>query len=236
MTQGKIMLMALVAVIGLAGCTTQSTNTDSDSNTADQGVVDEYIVDESDFIDANELLEQDQQSTLSEQEIAGIMQMREEEKLARDVYNTLADAWGIKIFSNIARSEQTHTDAVKALIDKYELEDPVVSDERGVFTSVEMKNLYEELVEKGFRSNSAALEVGATVEDLDIYDLEVLMAQTENEDIIAVYQNLQKGSRNHLRAFNRQIEQKGGTYQPQYISEQQFAEIISAEQERGNIK
>lgn len=49
--------------------------------------------------------------------------MREEEKLARDVYLTFGEKWGLTLFTNIAKSEQTHTDAVKTLLDRYEIKD-----------------------------------------------------------------------------------------------------------------
>ena len=56
-----------------------------------------------------------------------------------------------------------------------------------------------------------ALIVGATVEDLDIKDLIDLLNKTDNPDIILVYNNLNKGSRNHLRAFIAQIESLGAS-------------------------
>ena len=88
----------------------------------------EYVIDPSDFVNGNELFQDIPKSELSEEEITGLIQMREEEKLARDVYKTLGAKWGLKILTNIAESEQTHTDAVKALLDRYDLEDPVKDD------------------------------------------------------------------------------------------------------------
>jgi hypothetical protein len=80
-----------------------------------------------------------------------------------------------------------------------------------------------------------ALIVGATIEDLDIYDLNEFLEETDNSDIIKVYSNLQKGSRNHLRAFIDQIERNRGSYSPQYISQEEFNSIISTEQEKGQV-
>ncbi|MDP2030099.1 MAG: DUF2202 domain-containing protein [Thiobacillus sp.] len=45
--------------------------------------------------------------------------MREEEKLARDVYLTLYETWGLAVFSNIASSEQSHMDALLKLLRTY---------------------------------------------------------------------------------------------------------------------
>lgn len=142
---------------------------------------------------------------------------------------------GLRIFTNIASSEQTHTDSIKTLIDRYGLADPVTDDTVGVFSLAEMQELYDDLVAKGSKSTSDALSVGALIEDLDIYDLDVAMAGTDESDIKTVYANLQKGSRNHMRAFVRNIERQGGAYVPEYISEEDYQSIISSSQERGRI-
>ncbi len=60
--------------------------------------------------------------TAAEEE--GLLFMREEEKLARDVYLVLFDKWGLRVFENIAESEQRHMDAVLYLLGKYGLDDP----------------------------------------------------------------------------------------------------------------
>ncbi len=192
-------------------------------------------VDSSDYLNGQNLIANIQPATLSETEIKSLIQMREEEKLARDVYLTLYKKWNLNIFANIAKSEETHTNAVKTLLDRYHIEDPVKSNEVGVFTSNEMQKLYNDLVAQGSKSLVDALIVGATVEDLDIKDLEDFLKVTDNEDIKIIYQNLVKGSRNHLRAFVRTIEQNGGTYKPKYITKEEYQEIISSDWERGPV-
>ncbi len=178
------------------------------------------------------------QTPLSEQETEDLIHMREEEKLARDVYITLYQKWGMRIFNNISKSEQRHMDAIKTLLDKYGLPDPVeeTNDQVGVFVNPELQELYNELVAKGEQSLIDALEVGATIEDMDIKDLEDCIAEAQHEDIIYVYENLMKGSRNHLRAFTRVLSRFGEEYQPQYISEDEYEYIISTPMERGPVK
>lgn len=171
--------------------------------------------------------------SISEQESADLVFMREEEKLARDVYLTLYEAWGTPIFSNIAQSEQTHTEAIRGLLEKYEIADPVTDDSIGVFANGELAALYEQLVADGSESLEAALRVGATIEDLDIKDLTEAMAAADNEDIDLVYGNLQRGSRNHLRSFTSQLERLDATYEPQYISASEFESIVGSDTERG---
>ncbi len=172
--------------------------------------------------------------TISAQEQEDLLYMREEEKLARDVYRTLYDKWGMQVFANIARSEEQHTLAVKALLARYNLTDPVVDDAVGVFQNADLRALYEKLVADGSASAAAALRVGATIEDLDIRDLRVALARTDNADIAAVYENLMRGSRNHMRAFYRQLQQAGETYVAQYISADELAHIVGSGIERGD--
>ena len=143
---------------------------------------------------------------LSEAERDGLLLMREEEKLARDVYLALADAWDIRVFSNIARSEQTHMDRMADLLAGYGIADPIAETAAsGEFESPVLSELYEGLMERGLRSPQEALLVGRDIEVLDIRELENLMAATDEEEIQLVYGNLLRGSENHLAAFNRQL-------------------------------
>ena len=164
-----------------------------------------------------------------------ILYMLEEEKLARDVYKAMDDLWGLRVFRNIARAEQTHMDGIASLIEKYDLPDPVGDNGAGVFTNGDLQELYGQLVEQGSRSLNDALLVGATIEDLDIADLQKALAKTDNEDIQTVYQNLTKGSRNHLRAFISLLESNDVTYEPQYISAADFDQIVGSPKERGML-
>jgi len=172
---------------------------------------------------------------LSEAEVDMLVKMRQEEKLARDVYLTLYEKWGLRVFSNIAQSEQTHMDAIKVLLDKYGLEDPAANDVIGQYSDQAFVDLYNALVSKGSASLVDALKVGATIEDLDIKDLEDEIALSDNQDIKTVFQNLMKGSRNHMRSFYRLIVANGETYTPQYISQEEFDAIINSDMERGVV-
>jgi hypothetical protein len=172
-------------------------------------------------------------SDLSEQEAEDILWMREEEKVARDVYLTLGELWGVRVFTNIAGAEDMHMSSMLELIDRYGLEDPVGDNAVGVFTNPDIQALYDSLVAQGSQSLKDALLVGATIEDLDIFDLQVATAATDNEDIALVYANLEMGSRNHMRAFFRQLERNDIDYEPAYISQAEYDSIISSESERG---
>lgn len=143
---------------------------------------------------------------LTSAEKASLLEMREEEKFARDVYITLGNLWNQPIFSNIAESEQRHMDAVKNLLDKYGLDDPAAGNDLGEFTDPQFTQLFEQLVAQGQQSLEEALKVGVTIEELDIADLQQLIKQTNKTDIQRVYTNLLKGSNNHLAAFQSQLD------------------------------
>ncbi|NTU84465.1 MAG: DUF2202 domain-containing protein [Chloroflexales bacterium] len=136
--------------------------------------------------------------TLSAAEAAALTFMREEEKLARDVYLTLATTWSLPVFTNIAASEQMHMDALKTLLDRYGLPDPAAGKAPGVFTNPELQTLYTQLVARGTASLPEALAVGAAIEEIDILDLQVRTTAATPADIARVYAQLTQGSENHL--------------------------------------
>jgi len=157
----------------------------------------------------------------------GIAFMREEEKLAHDVYTVLYEIWELNVFSNIARSEQTHTEAVLSLIGDSGMVDPVSENEVGVFTNSTLQELYDELVERGSKSLLDAVKVGLLIEEIDIKDLEDLLEGDIDSRTATVYENLLRGSENHLRAFLRQYERLAGSYTPEVLDSERFDEIAS---------
>lgn len=169
---------------------------------------------------------------LSLAEVTSLGFMREEEKLARDVYIVLHKKWGVNIFNNISSSEQTHMDAILMLLNKYSLTDPAGTSSVGIFKNDSLHNLYAQLVAKGNVSVLEAYKVGATIEDVDIFDLKNAQLEIDNQDIKLVYDMLSKGSRNHLRSFYKNILNAGGTYTPQYITQAEFDAIINSKIER----
>jgi hypothetical protein len=143
---------------------------------------------------------------LSASEAAAVTYMREEEKLARDVYTKLAGTSGNPVFTRIAASEQRHMDALGRIITRYGLTDPTKGQTAGQFKNQTLQRLYNELVAKGSASPAAAIEVGRTIEKLDIADLNSREATTKHADVNWVFQQLERGSNMHLRAFNMQAQ------------------------------
>jgi len=138
----------------------------------------------------------------------GLSFMIEEEKVARDVYLTLYKTWGTRVFTNIAKSEQKHMDAVENIINKYNLETPATIEETGKFEDEHLQAMYDDLITKGNNSLIDALEVAVLIEEVDIADLIELIEAGVPSDIENVYNNLLKGSYKHLDAFNRQLSRQ----------------------------
>jgi hypothetical protein len=142
-------------------------------------------------------------AVLTETEIQNLMHMREEEKVARDVYLAFYDMYKMQIFSNIAKSEQRHMDAVLGLIEGYGLTDPADGKEAGEFTP-DFQSLHDALIAEG-TTLVKALEVGVKIEEMDIADLTKCISETETANIIQVYNNLLAASQNHLKAFKSKL-------------------------------
>ncbi len=171
---------------------------------------------------------------LSQEEVDALLLMREEELLARDVYTFAYTLYPVPVFNNISKSETQHTGMVKLLIDKYELTDPGEGHQAGVFVNQDLQAAYNELTDLADNSLIEALTAGATIEDLDIFDLQNLLENVvDNQDITWVFENLERGSRNHMRAFYRNLVMRGADYTPQYISQEYFDAIISGDHEPG---
>lgn len=190
-------------------------------------------------------------TVLDANEVTHLVFMREEEKLARDVYITLGLRFPeLQIFGEIDDSEQRHTCAVCDMLKKYGIEDPNTNDNVGVYTGdlygPYFKQKYAELVERGSRSPLDALYVGAYIEELDMIDInycpeEVIKLNnrirsssdcgkfyTDNPDVQRLYTSLLEGSESHLRAFVRNVERRigEGAYQAQVLSQAQVDEIL----------
>lgn len=158
--------------------------------------------------------------SLTEEEKNDLLFMREEEKLARDVYLTLFEKWGTPVFANIATSEQQHMDAMLILLNTYKLPDPAAATVVGEFVNTELQELYDALIQRGNQSVLEALKVGGIIEETDIEDINAAIETSRLAKIDSVYENLLEGSYNHLRAFAKQITSlTGESYVAQVVSQ-----------------
>jgi hypothetical protein len=182
--------------------------------------------------------------------------MREEEKLARDVYLTLAALYPQSgTFSTIGtRSEQTHTDTVRDMLARYGIPDPdpAANDlpaSIGVFTGADYGWYFTEkfldLVARGRISLLDALYVGAFIEELDMLDIvncpkvivetsdligpgQCGLSYTDEKAIRTMYVHLLDGSKSHLRAYVQSIEDiiGAGNYVAQVLTQEEVDAIL----------
>ena len=179
--------------------------------------------------------------------------MREEEKLARDVYLTLAALYpNQSVFDTIATtSEQTHTDTLRDKLALFNLPDPNpdandLPDSIGVFLGAEWGWYFTEkfaaLTAMGSTSELSALYVGAFIEELDMRDIGICpqvmvdggypnpcgLEYTDASALRNAYRSLIDGSENHLRAYVGQIEALIGigNYEAQYLTQEEVDAIL----------
>ncbi len=233
---GVLGIIFLTLSLSFAGCSKDEVSTDdlTSENVDEKVATINYTYDDV-FMDvACNCVDSLPVEALSQAETDALLLMREEEMLAHDVYIGLYSLYTKPVFLNISKSETAHSNAIKALLDKYQLIDPAANHVTGVFSNPTLQSLYTALITQGSASLLDGLIVGATIEDLDIYDLEHLLTLVDNEDIKIVFNNLNRGSRNHLRSFYANILYNQGTYVPQYISQEEFDSIIGSPHETGN--
>jgi hypothetical protein len=169
---------------------------------------------------------------LSTVEAADLTFMRQEEKLARDIYLQLGDLWNIATFDNIAGSEQRHMDTMLGLLQTYQLPDPVVGFTIGEFLDPALQQLHDDLLALGEASAIGALQVGGLIEEVDMRDIVAAIERSQHTDIDNAYLNLLCGSRNHLRAFAGQIELRTGLpYEAQLLPQAEVDAILATDQE-----
>jgi len=145
-------------------------------------------------------------AALDEQAQEHVAFIREEERLARDLYTALdAHHDGLAPFSMIKNAEQRHFDAAGRLIDIYHLDDPSEGAEAGEYAFDELQERYDGWLERGLKSEQEAFTVGVELETADIADLEKMIADIDNAQVDRVLGHLLQGSEHHLDAFTKAV-------------------------------
>lgn len=144
-------------------------------------------------------------STISADVKADLVFMVQEERLAEDVYTHIADKYDVsRPFTNIARAERQHQDAVSVLLNRYGLADPSAGMPPGAYAADDLQALYDRLITQADISLEEAYRVGVAIETTDIADLKEALAEDGlPADAKVVYERLIAGSENHLKAFAR---------------------------------
>lgn len=226
---GLILFSVLLASSMIMGC---SDSNDDPMEFQIDNRIDDAVTNVDDAFDQSSDDTTDNTSTINEEDKNALLFMLEEEKLARDTYKFLNAYWGLVQFENIMQSEQSHMNAVETLVKAYHIDYEIL--EEGQFGNEDLQAWYDKFVSDGIVDEVAALTVGATIEDLDIVDLEEHIQATSNSDIADVFASLQCGSRNHLRSFVQSLENLGSTYAPQFLTQEAFDIILDGASEQCN--
>ncbi len=226
---GLILFSVLLASSMIMGC---SDSNDDPMEFQIDNRIDDAVTNVDDAFDQSSDDTTDNTSTINEEDKNALLFMLEEEKLARDTYKFLNAYWGLVQFENIMQSEQSHMNAVETLVKAYHIDYEIL--EEGQFSNEDLQAWYDKFVTDGIVDEVAALTVGATIEDLDIVDLEEHIQATSNSDIAEVFASLQCGSRNHLRSFVQSLENSGATYAPQFLTQEAFDIILDGAREQCN--
>jgi len=165
-------------------------------------------------------------ATLTAREKDGLIFIWEEEKAARDLYNGLYEKNNMTIFLDLVRSESSHMDQARTVMEKHGLTLP--PDEPGVFQNQTLQEIHDQLLAEGLQSDQDALTVAAIFEEISIVDLEKELLASQAEDVRNVYDGLLAGSRKHLRSYVSDLEGQGIEYQPRYLEAEQFQEIVKS--------
>lgn len=151
---------------------------------------------------------------LGDEEILSLLFIREEEKLALEVYLTLCASWGLRVFENVAASERTHIDAILQLLSRFHVPGPALS--FGKFDNDGLQALYDELLLQGKGSTEDALLAGVLIENKVMVDTVDAILGTDEPDIRRAYGTLLRDSEEHLQAFLTQIKALEGAWGPRF--------------------
>ena len=156
-------------------------------------------------------------TALSSAEVATLIYLREEGKLARDIFVSMYRNWGSETFSNSAFSKQIHMDAMKEMLDAYKLPDPIQS-HAGVFINPDLKARYDQLLTSGLRSYIDSLYVGATIEENNSLTIRGAIKESTHTDLTKSYRALLDESKKNLDVYIKLLASKGVGYTPRFVS------------------
>lgn len=172
-------------------------------------------------------------ASLSQAEADGMGYLREEEQLAQALIALDASLYAPTVFDNIAASEETHAAAMLTLLQRYQLPDPLAGLPDGQFATASLQAFYDSLAASSATGIVPALMAALQLEERSIVDIDAQLAFVDNADLQLVYTHLMRGSRNHLRAFWKQLQAQGGSYVPAYLTQAEFDAIVDSPIETG---
>lgn len=171
---------------------------------------------------------------LTADEIEFLFAMREDEKMAKDLYTAFGAQYPTAVqFSRIATAEATHVAAIETMLTYYEVSFPALTP-AGVFADAEKQAQYDAFLAQG-TTIQGAFEVMALLEEENIAAYKAVEATATNANIKLILANMVRASSNHLKAAVRQLTILGITYTPTHLDQATFDEVISSAFAQGNM-
>jgi hypothetical protein len=165
----------------------------------------------------------------SPEEEAGVLYIWESVKASRDLNSNFSTLWQSTVFEEATAADQVNMDAAALLLARYNLPLPPSAGNPGTFESEPLLDLYARFTVEGGESMQAALQASATLQELNILDLQSQMAATDKDEMLAVYGHLLEASARQLWSLVRAIERFGGSpYEPSYLTALGFEEVLGS--------
>lgn len=166
-----------------------------------------------------------QTSGISTDEQKALVQIFEQEKLARDVYSQIGEKFGIKILKNAAIGKQKQ---MSLILDFMTLNQVAVAfdDAQGVFKSPELRENYSAFLTEGLGSLNNAFRVGAKMEDYNIYHIDKILATQTTGKLVLLLSKLSCSAGNELKTQVNMLVGNGEMFMPDYISVKLYRSIM----------
>lgn len=175
----------------------------------------------------------DSTAVLTADQIEFLYAVREDEKIGRDFYAAMVAKFpNERILARLSQSEVNHIAAIEALLTYYEIQYPVLTDP-GVFGDATRQARYDTLI-AGAVDSVTVFQVAAALEEENYVAYSLVATDTTNANLHMFVKHLVKCSANHFRALVHKITVKGGTYTPQYLTAEAYAELIQNPFDQGS--
>lgn len=153
------------------------------------------------------------------------LKLYQEEKMAFDLYGEFYERWSLNVFNTIQQREAKHVWCVERIMDNYGYKYRTNTN-TGLYQDKEIQKLYDELTVKGCISDLAALEAAAYIKEKHIAQLRERIRYQEDGYVVKVIFLMESAAQSHLKAFVKSIRLSGSDYSPQFLTEDEFCNIM----------
>jgi len=143
--------------------------------------------------------------------------------LTKDVNTTFYEVWQVPIFEELANTESRVITILTGTMKVMKL--PVETTflhQIGTYNHRGLQKLNDRLVLAGSNAKAEALVASAELEEHQILFLENALENTEDLDVILLYDRIRSISKDNLRDIVAELQKEGITYRPIVMSDKYF--------------